>query len=133
MRYGVLADAGPLYAAIDPGDRHHGRAREQLARLETERKSVAVAYPTLAETHALTLRRLGHPASQRFLAEARASTATINAEPPDYRDAVTLLDAYPGQPITLFDAVLAVLSHRLATPVWTYDHDFDVMGVDVWR
>lgn len=40
---------------------------------------------------------------------------------------------YPDQSITLFDAILAVLSDRLALPIWTFDHHFDVMGSDVWR
>lgn len=33
----------------------------------------------------------------------------------------------------MFDALVAVVSDRLSVPVWTCDHDFDVMGVSVWR
>ena len=40
---------------------------------------------------------------------------------------------YPDQPITLFDALLAVMSERFDLPVWTFDHHFDVMRVAVWR
>jgi predicted nucleic acid-binding protein len=133
VRYGVLADAGPLYAALDPNDRHYRRARRELERLEDDRQIVALPYPTLAETHALVLRRLGRETARRLLASVSTGTATVNPEPPDYRDAIALLDLYLDQEITIFDAVLAVLSRRLETPVWTYDHDFDVMGVEVWR
>jgi len=35
--------------------------------------------------------------------------------------------------ITLFDGVVASVSQRLGVPVWTYDADFDVMRVPVWR
>jgi hypothetical protein len=28
---------------------------------------------------------------------------------------------------------VAELGARLASPVWTFDHDFDLLGVEVWR
>jgi len=33
----------------------------------------------------------------------------------------------------MFDAVTAVVGRRLRMPVWTYDHHFDVVRVEVWR
>jgi len=30
MTHGVLADAGPLYAAVDPEDAHHKRAAREM-------------------------------------------------------------------------------------------------------
>jgi predicted nucleic acid-binding protein len=44
-----------------------------------------------------------------------------------------LIDRFPGRRITLTDAVLATMSPRLRLPVWTYDHHFDIMQVEVWR
>jgi predicted nucleic acid-binding protein len=41
--------------------------------------------------------------------------------------------SFKDQPITLFDATVAVLAQRTGLPVWTYDHHFDVMRVPVWR
>lgn len=43
----VLADTGPLYVALDPDDDNHGRAREDIERLNSEGLRVTVAYPTL--------------------------------------------------------------------------------------
>jgi predicted nucleic acid-binding protein len=40
---------------------------------------------------------------------------------------------YRDQPISLFDAVLAVLARDADVPVWTYDHHFDLMKIAVWR
>jgi len=54
----VLADTGPLYALIDPDDQFHERAQQDSLRLERERLSVMVAYPTLLETYNLIPRRL---------------------------------------------------------------------------
>jgi len=33
----------------------------------------------------------------------------------------------------LFDATVAALATRLTSPVWTYNHRFDLMRVAVWR
>jgi predicted nucleic acid-binding protein len=49
VRRAVLADAGPLYAAVDRDDAHHRRAQSELKRLAREKKEVLVAYPTLFE------------------------------------------------------------------------------------
>ena len=55
MNRGVLADTGPLFAAVDPTDQHHRRAVAELARLEQERRPTIVAYPTLVEGQGLIL------------------------------------------------------------------------------
>jgi len=65
-----------------------------------------------------------------------ASTSIFtNATTEDYQDASVTILPYRNQDISLslFDAVLAAMSDRLEAPVWTFDHHFDVMRVDVWR
>ena len=57
----------------------------------------------------------------------------IAPEAEDVAAAMQLPSRYRDQPITLFDAILAVMSDRLALPVWTFDFHFDVMQVSVWR
>lgn len=129
----VLADTGPQYAAAVPSDQHHERAGEDTERLAREGLEVVVAYPVLLETQALILRR-SHPTSVHgWLQELTAGAELINPAPEDYRRAIERARRFSDQPITLFDAVAAVLSERLELPVWTYDHHFDVMGVRVWR
>lgn len=49
------------------------------------------------------------------------------------RDAVTKVMAWADQPITIFDAVLAVQATRMDMEVWTYDHHFDIMRASVRR
>ena len=128
----VLADAGPLYAAVDEADERHKRASDDLLKLEREHRLIIVAYPTLLEAHALVLARLGKVAARTWLS-LMSDTALINPKPEDYRQAIAKLKGLPDQKITLFDALVGVLASRMGLPVWTYDHHFDVMRVPVWR
>jgi predicted nucleic acid-binding protein len=127
-----VADAGPLYAAVDPHDAHHRRALEELGKLERERREVVIAFPTLLETYSLVAARLGRKVTAGWLAEM-ADAALVNPAPEDYRDAFARVRALSDQHISLFDATVAALATRLGLEVWTYDHHFDVMRVAVWR
>jgi predicted nucleic acid-binding protein len=132
VRPSVLADTGPLYAAADPDDAHHKRARRELSRLAAGHQEVIVAYPTLLEAYTLVLFRLGESAALGWL-EEMAGAALVNPSAEDYRQAVAKVQSLKDQPITLFDALVATLARRLGLEVWTYDHHFDVMRVAVWR
>jgi len=133
MRRAVLADTGPLYAATDPDDAYHQRARRELKRIARDKREVIVAYPTLAEAYTLVLYRLGKEAALSWLDDVRSGVSLVNPTPEDYQEAMQKLLAFPDQPITLFDATLAVLCGRLGAEVWTYDHHFDLMRAAVWR
>ena len=133
MRRAVLADTGPLYAAADPDDAHHQRAHRELKRITRDKREVIVAYPTLAEAYTLVLYRLGKEAALSWLDDVRSGVSLVNPTPEDYQEAMQKLLAFPDQPITLFDATLAVLCGRLGAEVWTYDHHFDLMRAAVWR
>jgi predicted nucleic acid-binding protein len=132
IRRAVLADTGPLYAAVDPSDQYHGRAGDELQRLSDAGFTVAIAWPILAEAYTLVLRRLGARTAFTFLRESITTGVPLNPDPGDYGAAVQRLTARWSR-VTLFDAVLAELSDRLDVPVWTYDRDFHAMGVAVWR
>jgi len=133
MRRAVLADTGPLYAAADPDDAHHQRARRELRRLARDKREVIVAYPTLSEAYTLVLYRLGKDAASSWMNDVLSGVALLNPTPEDYHEAIKKLSAFADQPITLFDATLAVLGGRLSVEVWTYDHHFDLMRAAVWR
>ena len=129
----VLADTGPLYAAVDPDDQDHDRAQEQMTNLADAGVSVVIVYPILSEAYSLILYRLGFPSASAWLDDVRAGSAWMNPSPQDYRDATVVVGRYQDQTITLFDATLATVALRLSLPVWTYDHHFDTMRVPVWR
>jgi predicted nucleic acid-binding protein len=129
----VLADTGPLYALADPSDQFHARAAYELKRLQGEQFDVATAHPILMEAYSLILRRLGLRRSQIWLKQTCSGVGLINPAPEDYLDAIRVIDALPDQRLTLFDGLLAVLSRRLALPVWTFDRHFELMRARVWR
>ncbi|CAN5254090.1 hypothetical protein BH18ACT10_BH18ACT10_12820 [soil metagenome] len=133
MRNAVLADTGPLYAALDPRDSRFGQAREDMERLNSERLSVAVSIPVLCEGYSLILYRLGTKRAQAWLEEIRSQASMINLSNQDYEVAADLISEYPDQRLSMFDAVTAVQGERLELPVWTYDHHFDILRVGVWR
>jgi predicted nucleic acid-binding protein len=133
MKRSVLADTGPLYAATDPDDQYHERAQRELKRLNRDRRSVVVAYPILLESYTLVLYRLGEEVAATWLDETMAGVSFVNPAAEDYRAAASKVLGYKDQIITLFDATVAVLAQRTGFSVWTYDHNFDVMRVPVWR
>jgi predicted nucleic acid-binding protein len=128
----VMADTGPLYAAVDPHDAHHKQAVRELGKLEDEKHQVVLAYPTLLEAYTMVLYRLGKNVASTWLGEI-GETMMINPTPEDYRDAFARVRALGDQDITLFDATVAGLAIRMGLKVWTYDHHFDAMRVPVWR
>lgn len=132
MTRAVLADSGPLFAAVDEADEHHLKARQQLRILDADRCNVVIAYPIVLEAYSLVLYRLGLAAAHRWIGFV-AGASLINPELEDYGRAVTTVRNFSDQRITLVDATVAALALRLGLEVWTYDHHFDVMGVPVWR
>lgn len=129
----ILADTGPLYAAVDPDDAWHGRAVEDLRRLERTRARVLVAYPVLLEGYTLVLRRLGRQVAGDWLSDLIGSANWVNPDGRDYQAAAKTVAQYMDQPITLVDATLAQLASRMNAAVWTFDRHFDVLHARVWR
>lgn len=129
----MLADTGPLYAALDPTDDNHDRAQRDIEQLGREDLGVAVTYPTLCEGYSLVLYKLGIVQAHGWLGEIQGYAALLNPTPEDYREAADRIVGYRDQDFSMFDALAAVISEERSLPVWTYDHHFDVMGVEVWR
>lgn len=132
MKEAVVADTGPLIAALDPDDAHHRRAVRELERLAREGSEVVVPFPILLEAYTLAMRRLGSGTALQWIREMENATF-LNPSAEDYRQARMRLERFADQSITMFDATLAILAQRLGLKVWTYDHHFDVMRVPVWR
>lgn len=133
MRHTVLGDTGPLYAAFDVSDQLHERARSDFDELAGGAWTVAVTLSVLAEGHRLVLHRLGPEAGRSWLSQTMAGASVLLTSLEDLVAAVETIHHFGAYPLTLTDALSAVTARRFEVPVWTYDHDFDVIGVDVWR
>lgn len=133
MNQAVIADTGPLYAAVDPDDQYHRRAQRELSVIARAKRELVVPYPIFLEAYTLVLYRLGSEAAVGWLSEMTAGTAFVNPTPEDYREAVKKVSRFADQKITLFDATVATVAERLSLEIWTYDHHFDVMRAHVWR
>lgn len=129
----VLADTGPLYAAVDSDDQYHARSQADLQQLDRNNLAVILPYSVYLEAYSLVLYRLGSKKAILFAQEIIEGADLINPSPNDYLAARQLATRFPDQRITLFDTVTAVLAERLNLEVWTYDYHFDVMQVVVWR
>lgn len=129
----VVADTGPLYALRDPDDQYHAQAHEEARRLEQDRTPIVVIWPTVLEAYGLVLRRLSLSDAHQWLAELQNGASFVNPTPDDYALASELVRRYRDQPITLFDALIAVMSERHEFGVWTFDHHLDILGANVWR
>ncbi|MFM7447631.1 MAG: type II toxin-antitoxin system VapC family toxin [Leptolyngbyaceae cyanobacterium] len=129
----VIADTGPLYAAYDPSDSYHSQALAEVERLTQQNLTVLLPYPIFLETHSLILKRLGIQIGFRYIQEISIGTEQLQPTLEDYRTATQIIQRYPDQAITLFDATTAAISQRLRVAIWTYDFHFDVINSSVWR
>ena len=130
---GIIADTGPLYAAIDIDDQYHQRSQQELEIINQQKLAILVPYPIYLETHKLILQSLGITAALRFTKDIEKQVNFINPTPQDYQAATSIITKFPDQKITLFDAITVVLANQINLPVWTYDYHFDIMKVQVLR
>ncbi|MBO1050896.1 MAG: hypothetical protein HEQ25_02440 [Dolichospermum sp. DET73] len=129
----IIADTGPLYAAIDVDDQYHQRSKIQIQRINTEKLTILVPFPVYLETYNLLLYRLGTEQAIGFAKDCIASVYFINPSQEQYIAAAEKAACFPDQKITLCDAVTAILSEEMKLAVWTYDYHFDIMQIQVWR
>lgn len=127
-----MADTGPLYSLIDRSDEHHLRARDEFESIMNTGISLTVIVPVVQETHRLLMQRIGLHVASPWLHEINASTVIVATNLDDYWQACSRLTQYPDQRISVGDALLSIVSERLQSPVWTYDHHFDVLGAQRW-
>jgi predicted nucleic acid-binding protein len=129
----ILADTGPLYAAAIASDQYHARAQEELTRINRIALPVFVLYSTVVEAYSLVLRRVAPPTAHAWVEDLLERVNLLNPTAEDYHEAVRRVQRYKDQELSLFDALLAVVSNQLDLAVWTFDSDFDTMRVPIWR
>jgi predicted nucleic acid-binding protein len=129
----LLADTGPLYAAAIASDQYHTRAQQELTRINRAALPVFVLYSTVAEAYSLVLRRVSPPTAHAWVEDLLERVNLLNPTAEDYHEAVGRVRRYKDQQLSLFDALLAVVSEQLDLAIWTFDSDFETMRVPIWR
>jgi predicted nucleic acid-binding protein len=107
----LLVDAGPLYAYVDPDDRHHVSCLELL---ETHPGPLIVPQVVIAEVAHFIGTRLGAAAEVRFLADLAAGSFRTEAVlPTDWPRIAELVSRYRDLPLGTVDASVVATAERL--------------------
>jgi predicted nucleic acid-binding protein len=128
----LLVDTGVFYATADASDQYRARAVAEQEQIAHEGWELAAPVSTICETHRLILQHLSPYHAHRWLAVATDSVGLLCPTESDMAQAYAVLHRFHDQPLTLFDTLLYVLSERLAAPIWTYDHHFDILRARRW-
>ncbi len=109
----MLVDAGPLYAALDAGDRHHAACRELL---ETAPGPLLVPTLVVTEVAYLLASRLGAEAEARFLGDLAGGTLIAEpVRPDDWLRIAELVWKYRTMSLGTVDASIVAAAERLGT------------------
>ncbi|MGH9174932.1 MAG: hypothetical protein ACRD1H_11270, partial [Vicinamibacterales bacterium] len=96
----VLADTGPIYAALNPRDQSFAQAQAELGALEDGGFEVAIIHPTILEAYTLILRNLRPIAAYRWLDDITAGAVILPVETSDYQQAFATVSRYSDQDVT---------------------------------
>jgi hypothetical protein len=110
----VLLDTGPLYAAADDTDRHHGSCTALIRELATAREPMLVPHPVLIETCWLLGRFVGPAAEADFLdLAAQGQWELVAPTAADLTRAAELVRTYADFPLGAVDASVIAIAERL--------------------
>jgi uncharacterized protein len=115
----AILDTGPLFAALDRGDRRHAQCREIIESSELE---LVIPAMVVTEVSYFVNRRFGPRADASFL----RGLIDFEVETPHHDDWLAMADLverYADFPLGGVDASVAVLAERLNTDlIVTLDH-----------
>ena len=123
----ILADTGPLYAAIDRADSEHERCVAALARI---REPIIVPFPVIVEVCRLIQRRLQAEHQSRFLRSLTMGELEVeHLGDPDILRAADLVERYADARFGFVDASVVALAERFSvTRLLTLDRrDFSLV------
>lgn len=110
----LILDTGPLYAALDRGDRDHKRCR---ALIEKTNEALVVPSPVLPELDYLVAQRLGTGPMLAFLRDVEEEAFQIeDLVAPDYVRVREIIDRYSDQDVGFVDAAVLAVVERLGEP-----------------
>jgi predicted nucleic acid-binding protein len=132
----LFVDSSAWIALRSRRDQHHGEADRLFREAITRRVQMFTTSLVLAETHRLTLFRMGVQPALRALEMIDASPSVTIHFPTadDHAGARRWLDRLRPRPVTYADAVsFAVMEAAGCGQVLGFDQDFIVAGFAFWR
>jgi len=110
----LILDTGPLYAALDRGDRDHARCRRLI---EEAGEALVVPSPVIPELDYLVSRRMGPAPMLAFLRDVKTAAYRVaDLERMDYVRIVDVMDRYADQDVGFVDAAVLAVVERLNEP-----------------
>jgi predicted nucleic acid-binding protein len=108
----IVADTGPLVAAMDAGDPAHARVAAFLA---TNREVIVIPAPVIAEVGYFVGQRLGAVVEAAFVRQIGQGTIQVEAMvPADYLRMADLITQTADFPLGVVDAAIVALAERRA-------------------
>jgi predicted nucleic acid-binding protein len=125
----IFVDTSGLFAFLDESDRHHPLARAGLSEWLAGSVELVTHNYVVAETAALTQRRLGAGAAADFLQDLAALFTVIWVGRDLHEAAEASFVAAPNRSVSLVDRVSFQVMRRLGIDrAFTFDADFRTAG-----
>ncbi len=126
----AFVDTSAHYAITNPEDKNHQIARRVSILLTENRWRLFTTNFIVAETHALTLTRLGRSIALRVLQQFDQNpTAVIRVAPADERRARAIIEQYADKNFSFTDASSFAIMDRLGiTHAFHFDRNFREYG-----
>jgi len=132
----LFVDSGAWIALRSQRDQHHAEADRLFREALSRHVRLVTTGLVIAETHRLTLFRVGIESALRALAQIDASPSVTIHFPAanEHAAARRWLERLAPRPVTYTDAVsFAVMQATRCTHVLGFDQDFSAAGFTLWR
>ena len=93
---------------------------------------IGISWVTFTEAHTLVLRRFGAERAFEWARRVLSGCVLLESASNDLAVAFELTRKYGDRRVAIFDALTAVAGARLGARVWTFDSDFEPMGVTLF-
>lgn len=131
MKNKCFVDTSAFVALNNPNDQHHHEAIEIANKLGHYDFHLSEA--VLTEAYTLLRYRLGFHVARRFLASIieQRQFQVVDISTDIRREALSLLEKYNDHKISYCDALtVAIMTRNQVDKVFTFDHHFELMGVN---
>ena len=126
----IFIDTSAYFALADEEDKNHQAASGKLQQLIRERASFTTTNIVIAETHTLTLKRIGYKTALEVIERIYSSQIRIyRIREADEKKALDIIRKYTDKDFPFVDALsFAVMEKLHITQAFTFDKHFTQYG-----